>query len=639
MKPDLPYYSQIASAVRTMRSMKWNLDFSYFRKWILIGFLLGVVAGLGAVALFLSVEFFTGLFLGLGAGYFPPLPGGFQSNFGYTLFIEKPWMLPLITGLGGLLVGLITTRFSPESEGHGTDAVIDAYHHKSGNIRARVPLVKGIASSITIGSGGSGGTEGPAGQIAAGFGSLIGKLFKLDEDEKRIAVAAGLGAGIGSIFKIPLGGAVFSAEVFYRRDFEVRALIPGLVASVTGYTVFGFVFGWHPLFTIPLDLVKYTNPISLLLYALVGLISAGVSIGYVKTFYTISDYFSKIRIPKYLKPAIGGVLVGMIGIVFPQILGTSYGWLQIAINQDYTILPLSIIGAIVIFKILATSLTLGSGGSAGVFGPSMVIGGFLGAFIGTAFHLLGLFTWVDVSSVIIVSMVSFFGATAKTPISSIIMGSELTGGYALLAPMMLATFVAYIMSGQHNSIFRNQVLNRSASPAHRMEYQLPILRDMYVEDAIRVPVNKLSKDVTIDEALQIMNRNNSKMIAVVNENELLHGVVYKQRLYEFPDEYRKSIKLESIMIKDPFFAYNSDSLHDALIRLSSNELQEMPVLSNENNKVLGIITIADLVKLYDKEVEKIVKVRNPSIPGIDNIRDEIDNSKDRHLRDKTTNKD
>ena len=129
------------------------------------------------------------------------------------------------------------------------------------------------------------------------------------------------------------------------------------------------------------------------------------------------------------------------------------------------------------------------------------------------------------------------------------------------------------------------------------------------------------------------------MIAVVNEKELLHGVVYKHRLYEFPDEYRKSIKLESIMIKDPFFAYSSDSLHNALVRLSSNELQEMPVLSNENNKVLGIITIADLVKLYDKEVEKIMKVRNPSILDMDNKIDEIDNSNDRHLRDKTTNKD
>ena len=618
--------------------MKWNLDFSYFRKWILIGFLLGVVAGLGAVALFLSVEFFTGLFLEIGTGYTPPLPGGFQGNLSYTLFIEKPWLIPLITGLGGLLVGLITTRFSPESEGHGTDAVIDAYHHKSGNIRARVPLVKAIASSITIGSGGSGGTEGPAGQIAAGFGSLIGKLFKLNEDERRIAVAAGLGAGIGSIFKIPLGGAVFSAEVFYRRDFEVRALIPGLVASVTGYTVFGFVFGWDRLFTIPLDLVKYTHPVSLILYAIVGLVSAGVSIGYVKVFYTISDYFTKIRIPKYLKPAIGGVLVGLMGIAFPQILGTSYGWLQIAINKDYVLFPLLMIGSVIILKILATSVTIGSGGSAGVFGPSMVIGGLLGAFIGTAFHLLGLFTWIDVTSVIIVSMVSFFGATAKTPISSIIMGSELTGGYALLAPMMLATFIAYIMSGQHNSIFRNQVLNRSDSPAHRMEYQRVILSDLYVKDVMKDPMNKLSKDISIIEALQIMNRNNSKMIIVVNDKDALQGVVYRYKLFEFPEEYRKSVKLESIMIKDPFFAYRSDSLHHALVRLTSNDLQEMPVLSNEDNKVIGIVTIADLVKLYDTEVEKIMKKRNQTNLSIDINGDGINKNDEHHITDKTTNK-
>jgi|RhiMethySRZTD1v2_1073278.scaffolds.fasta_scaffold47666_6 chloride channel protein, CIC family len=626
MNTDIPYYSQAKSIIKSLRATNYSLDFSYFRKWILIGFLLGIVAGLGSIALFLSVEFFTGLFLKLGAGYTPPLPGGFQGHvaYSYTLFIERPWAIPLICGLGGLLVGLITTKFSPESEGHGTDAVIDAYHHKSGNIRARVPLVKAVASSITIGSGGSGGTEGPAGQIAAGFGSLIGKLFKLNEDERRIAVAAGLGAGIGSIFKIPLGGAVFSAEVFYRRDFEVRALIPGLVASVTGYTVFGFVFGWDRLFTIPFDLVKYTNPISLILYAVVGLISAIVSVGYVKVFYVISDYFSKIQIPKYVKPAIGGVLVGVIGIVFPQVLGTSYGWLQIAINKDYALLPLYILGPVILFKILATSLTIGSGGSAGVFGPSMVIGGLLGAFVGTVFHMLGLFTWVDVTSVIIVSMVSFFGATAKTPISSIIMGSELTGGYALLAPMMLSTFVAYIMSGQHNSIFRNQVLNRSDSPAHRTEYQRIILSDLYVKDIMKSPINKLSKDVSIVEALQIMNRNNSKMIMVVNENDRLEGVVYRYKLFEFPEEYRKSVKLESIMIKDPFFAYTSDSLHQALVRLSSNDLQEMPVLSNEDHKVIGMVTISDLVRLYDAEVEKIKKQRNQSDLSIGVSSDEFD---------------
>jgi chloride channel protein, CIC family len=632
-------YSRLLSGLKNIGKNKWNyLDFTYFRKWILVGFVLGIVAGLGAIALYLGVAFFTGLFLESGTGYIPPLPGSFHAQSDYKLVIGNTWMIPIITGLGGLLVGVITTKFSPESEGHGTDAVIDAYHHKEGKIRGRVPLVKGIASAITLGSGGSGGTEGPAGQIAAGFGSLIGKLFKLNEDERRIAVAAGLGAGIGSIFKVPLGGAIFSAEVFYRRDFEIRALIPGLVASVTGYTIFGFVFGWDRLFNIPLDLVKYTHPESLALYAAVGLISAGVSVAYVKTFYAITDYFNRLRLKKFLKPALGGVLVGIIGMFLPQILGTSYGWLQIAIYKDYTLLPLYIIGLVIIFKIFATSLTIGSGGSAGVFGPSMVIGGLLGAFIGTVVHMLGLFAWVDVSSVIIVSMVSFFGATAKTPISSIIMGSELTGGYALLAPMMLATFIAYIMSGQHSSIFRNQVINRSDSPAHRREYQRPILRDLYVKDIFRQSYTKISSDKSIEEALQTMNRDKTKTAVVVNEDDRLLGVVNRYKFFEFPEEYRKSVKLDNIMIKDPFFAYDTDSLHNALVRLSSNDLQEMPVLSNEDNRVLGIVTIADLVKLYDKEVQEILKSRRnngdilSSLSDFESSSTDVDANEDQNQR-------
>jgi CIC family chloride channel protein len=206
-------------------------------------------------------------------------------------------------------------------------------------------------------------------------------------------------------------------------------------------------------------------------------------------------------------------------------------------------------------------------------------------------------------------MVSFFGATAKTPISSIIMGSELTGGYALLAPMMLATFVAYIMSGQHSSIFRNQVMNRSDSPAHKREYQRPILRDLYVKDVLRKSLTRLSPGNSIEEGLQSMNRDRTKTAAVVDENDRLLGVVNRHKFFEFPEEYRKSVKLDSVMVKDPFFAYITDSLHNALVRLSSNELQEMPVLSNEDNRVLGIVTISDLVKLYDKEVEKVMKIR------------------------------
>ena len=164
---------------------------------------------------------------------------------------------------------------------------------------------------------------------------------------------------------------------------------------------------------------------------------------------------------------------------------------------------------------------------------------------------------------------------------------------------MLDTFVAYIMSGQHNSVFRNQVINRSDSPAHRREYQRPILRDLYVKDVLRKSVTKLSINNSIDEALQTMNRDRTKTAVVVNENDRLPGVVNKYKFFEFPDEYRKSVKLDSVMTKEPFFAYITDSLHSTL-RLSSNELQEMPVLSNEDNILLGIATISDLVKLYDK---------------------------------------
>jgi CIC family chloride channel protein len=174
---------------------------------------------------------------------------------------------------------------------------------------------------------------------------------------------------------------------------------------------------------------------------------------------------------------------------------------------------------------------------------------------------------------------------------------------------MLATFIAYIMSGQHSSIFRNQVISRSDSPAHKREYQRPILRDLYVKDVFRKSLTRLSPGNSIEEGLQSMNRDRTKTAAVVDENDRLLGVVNRHKFFEFPEEYRKSVKLDSVMVKDPFFAYITDSLHNALVRLSSNELQEMPVLSNEDNRVLGIVTISDLVILYDKEVEKVMKIK------------------------------
>lgn len=291
-------------------------------------------------------------------------------------------------GIGGLIVGLLFYRVQPTGEGHGTDAVIDAFHNKDGNIPMRTPFLTAIASPITIGSGGSGGLEGPMSHIGAGLSSILGRLFKFDADDRRIALAAGLAAGVGSIFKVPLGAALFSTEVFYKRDFEVRALVPSAIASVAGYTVVGFVLGRAPIFSLPGDVARYSRPESLLMYGIIEMVSAGAAMAYVRTFHFTSRVFANLkRVPPYAKPAIGGAAVGAIAMIAPQILGNSYGWLQLAMFQSPLLMPIWIILAVVILKIVATSLTIGSGGSAGVFAPTMAIGGLLGAFMGGLFHM------------------------------------------------------------------------------------------------------------------------------------------------------------------------------------------------------------------------------------------------------------
>jgi CIC family chloride channel protein len=233
--------------------------------------------------------------------------------------------LPLVVAVGGLISGAIVFGLAPEAEGHGTDAAIDAIHHRGGRIRARIPPIKLIASAITIGSGGSGGREGPAAQISAGFGALLATWLRLSPQDRRIAVAAGMGAGIGAIFRAPLGGAVMAAEILYLHDLEVEAIIPGLIASIVGYTVFGAFFGFEPIFGAQPD-IALESPIQLPYYAALGIACGLVGIVYAKSFYGISNAFHRLRFPRWVKPAIGGLAVGFIGVALPQVLHTGYGW-------------------------------------------------------------------------------------------------------------------------------------------------------------------------------------------------------------------------------------------------------------------------------------------------------------------------
>ncbi|HET9681588.1 MAG TPA: chloride channel protein, partial [Candidatus Limnocylindrales bacterium] len=220
------------AAVQLIRGRLRTAD--YLRKWVVLGGLIGVISGLGAAAFFLGLELATKVLLGALAGFVPASPAGEGAN--PIVDAVRPWAIPLVVGLGGLVSGIIVFRLAPEAEGHGTDAAIAAFHHGARRIRSRIPLVKLVASALTIGSGGSAGREGPTAQIGAGFGSLLARVLDLDARDARIAVSCGLGAGIGAIFRAPLGGAVLAAEIPYREDVESEALVPAFVASIVSFT-------------------------------------------------------------------------------------------------------------------------------------------------------------------------------------------------------------------------------------------------------------------------------------------------------------------------------------------------------------------------------------------------------------------
>jgi CIC family chloride channel protein len=509
----------------------------YLGKWLLIGGLIGIVAGLGAVALIHGIQLATEFFLGRLVGYTPPKPLG-EGNFLVDETIGRPWLLPFVTALGGLISGIIVFRFAPSAEGHGTDAAIEAILHRDGYVEPKVPPVKLIASAITIGSGGSAGREGPAAQISTGFASLLSGWLRLSPNDRRIAASAGMGSGIGAIFRAPLGGALMSAEILYLHDLEVEALIPGLIASIVGYSVFGAFEGWEPIFG-QQSSVAFTDPTTLAYYALLGVAAGLVGILYAKCFYGVVHLFHKLHVPLWVKPAIGGFLVGLMGLLVKGSIHTGYGWVQISMSDQLLSLPLWIVLVLPFAKILATSFTVGSGGSGGIFGPGMVIGGMLGASfwrLGHEFlpHMPG-----NAAPFVIVGMMALFGSIAHAPFAVMLMVAEMTGNLSLLAPAMLAIAVATLLVGDR-TIYTSQLPNRASAPAHRLRSSFPLLAALTVRNAFE-PAKPAqpgtaprgpSVDVRdrLDDAMLVMADADVSEVPVLSDGEVAGRLTYGDAL-------------------------------------------------------------------------------------------------------------
>ncbi len=507
----------LRSARRRIRSA------NYLRKWVVLGALIGVVGGIGAIAFYTALEVAAHLFLGVLGGYTPPSPAG-EGGAPLVIGFARPWAIPLVVALGGLISGIIVFRFAPEAEGHGTDAAIAAFHHNPRGIRARIPLVKLVASAVTIGSGGSGGREGPAAQISAGFGSFLGRLLDLDARDARIAVAVGMAAGIGAIFRAPLGGAVLGAELLYRDDVELDALVPSLVATIIAYTIFGAVEGFSPIFGAQARF-GFTNPVQLGWYALIGLACGLVGLLYIRNFYGMTTWFHAWAPPRWLKPAIAGFMVGCIGLVIPGVLGTGYGFVQAGLDRQALLaIPLWMVLVLPFAKILATSLSIGSGGSGGIFGPGMFIGGMLGAGIWRLLEPIAPAIPVDPAPFVIVAMMALFGSVAHAPLAVMLMVAEMTGNLSMLAPAMVAVGLATFVIGTR-TIYRSQLATRVDSPAHRFRFAMPLLAAVPVGNAVRQARVVVGADETVAAACAMMDAGGVPGAPVVGRDGAVVGLV------------------------------------------------------------------------------------------------------------------
>ncbi len=538
-------------------------DFNeYLRKWIPLGILIGVVCGLGAIV------FQTLLTL--------------VWDISYSGFL--PWFVILfVPALGGLLAGVIMERYAPETAGAGTDNVIDSLHHRGGEIRPRVAPVKIVASALTMGSGGSGGSEGPLSQIGGSLASYLGTRLKLRKQDMHIFVISGMAAGLSAVFRAPLGAAIFALEVPYKNDFESRAVVPSIISSTVSYLMGVPLYGVNPVFSIPTDSMNFTMA-TLPFVLLIGVGAGIVGILFASSFQLVRAGFQKFESPLWVKTAIGGLAVGIIGLALPEILGLSRGTTQSILSG--TTYSAAFLFALLVGKIIATSFTVGSGGSAGVFSLTALIGAATSALFVSFFNLS------DGALFIAVGMGAMTAGITKTPVASTILITEMVGGTIILIPIMIASVISYVITGNF-TIFEKQIVRRGFSLDVSDLGRVKVSRVM-TKKVITIPTG-----ATLADAYKIAVSNPHYAYPVVFDGDRIIGLAHRDDIL---DAYRK-IPDGSVMNVlqthyEPMSA-EEDCLAAFDLMNSKNISRMIVVDPKDKARVVGLLNRIDVLNYLD----------------------------------------
>jgi len=560
---------------------------------IVMGGIAGTVGGYGAIGFRKLIDAVIQLGWGKVAGM--------QGKDMLSMTLTAPmWIKVLIPALGGLLVGIIVHFFAQEAKGHGVPEVMEAVALKNGRMRTRVVFAKALASAICIGSGGSVGREGPIVQIGSAISSAIGRWVKMSGDRLRILVACGAAAGIAATFNAPMAGALFSLEIILS-ELAALQFIPIIVSSVIATALSRHYLGNFPAFEVPAyALLHYSE---LFLYLILGVLAGVVAFIFIRILYGMEDFFERWKFPEFIKPAIGGIIIGCIGVFFPHIFGVGYESVtQILRGEMFGVMLIGILVA----KILATSITIGSGSSGGIFAPSIFMGAALGGAFGQIVHVLFPYTTASPGAYALVGMGAVVAGTTRAPITAMIIIFEMTANYRIILPLMFACTTGLVVSARlsRESIYTLKLVRRGVNIYAGKE--LNVLKRLKVSQVMLTEIELVSPSALLTELITKMAASSHSHLFVVNDDNKICGYISLETLRPILNSYESlyDVVIASDLMNRHVTVVKAEESLDMVMQLFGKfELDEIPVV--DKGKLVGLVRRSDVIEAYNREIFKL----------------------------------
>jgi CIC family chloride channel protein len=595
-----------------------KFEFSQEPIHLLLAIATGILGGFGGIVFYKMIQFVESIMFHFPATFFGL--NNLINLYGWERFV----IIPLIPATGGLVVGWIVSRFSPGSSGEGVPLVIESVAKRGGVLSPSLAVTKLITSAVSIGSGGAGGREGPVIAIGGAIGSTVGQVFRLNEEQMKSLVGCGAAAGLAAVFNAPIGGALFAMEVVLG-SLNMQTFSPIIISSVFGAFVSRTFLGNRPVFLTPT--FSLSSGYELVFYVILGLLAGFVGVFFVRIFYATERVFDSTHFPvksKLLKPAVGGLIVGVIGIYFPEVFGYTYQGLNASL---YSKESLFILTALLLLKPIATSVTLGSGGSGGTLAPSLFIGAMAGGAFGSVLNfLVPSSIAAPPGAYALIGMAAVTSATMQAPLSISILVFEMTGKYEAILPLLLSVVASTFVSKKYlsGSIYTIS-LKLKGEILDVYGRDVNILRSIKVNEVMKSEVPSVSESTRLSDLIEIIPKSMTTVFPVTKHDGTLAGIIsYGEIRQTIMNEGIKEL-LDVFVVKDilnptNFFVTESDNLSSAMKLMLDSGVTSIPV-TRDGNRLAGMLYLNDATQAYEKklllsEIKNIVPSNGSNSNGV-----------------------